>query len=242
MLLLEMGGLSTYQINALSWFLSVMVMSMLVLYPLLLKDRQVFMNVIAPLLIIVSFGILKQNTGPLLKGRDWYYVVYNGFIRGMGEMALGCECYRLAALLRKYRFRKFPSVMLGLMEHGGYLMVLIWSFHGHKNWDVAYSLIFILGLSISISFSMKGCFSGLFQHPVMISCGKFSLFIYLCHMYWRNTVPVLFPSLKYRELLIPYCILAFMTAASVSILTGFCSKNKDGIVQEFRKRCLKTTE
>lgn len=62
---LEMAGFKTYQVLGPTWYLSSMLLSMLLLYPLALKFKRNYTLLIAPIIAIICYGYLSVNIGKL---------------------------------------------------------------------------------------------------------------------------------------------------------------------------------
>lgn len=96
---LQMGGFATESIINVPavWYLSAMLLSMLILYPFAVKFKKSYGVVF---LILAIFGI-----GYLVRKHNGYIVVfrttdcgllYDGMLRGLCETALGAVCYKFS--------------------------------------------------------------------------------------------------------------------------------------------------
>lgn len=62
-LFLQVSGIPSYNITGANWYLSAMFLSMLILYPLLRKQTDIFMKVIAPFVSIMLYGYMLRHDG-----------------------------------------------------------------------------------------------------------------------------------------------------------------------------------
>ena len=51
-----MSGMAGYRVNTVTWYISAMILAMLILYPLLIKYKDTFFFIIAPCLSIFLLG------------------------------------------------------------------------------------------------------------------------------------------------------------------------------------------
>ena len=71
MLLVHMSGLQLIRINMNDWYLSSLLLCSMAIYPLLRKMKRAYTTVAAPLLSLVTYGIMFQQTGSLTPSNVW---------------------------------------------------------------------------------------------------------------------------------------------------------------------------
>ena len=99
-ILVYMSGLNAYNVNGVTWYLSALLLSSMILFPLLLSHKDLFINIIAPLLALFCMGYYMVNYGTLTgHATDYRFIFYTGMIRAIGEMSLGCSCYSICEKL-----------------------------------------------------------------------------------------------------------------------------------------------
>lgn len=113
---LGMAGFPMYQAIDPAWYISAMLLSMFILYPLLLLLRDKFTYIIAPLASIVIYGYLLFRVGNLatinpLEGS----FVYTGLLRGIAGISLDAFAMKEPVLSRK-SFTTKGCRMLTLLE------------------------------------------------------------------------------------------------------------------------------
>ncbi len=82
-----------------TWYLSVMIICMFLLYPLLLKSYDTASKVVFPLLAVFLLGYLFETYHSLAAYEKWNGFCYEGILRGLGEMALGASLCPLSGYL-----------------------------------------------------------------------------------------------------------------------------------------------
>lgn len=87
-----------------SWYLSVLVLSVLVLYPLLLKSYDYVCKVLFPLIAVFVTGYIYGMHKTLSLWQYWTGFCYIGVLRGISEMALGASLFELSSALQKQKF------------------------------------------------------------------------------------------------------------------------------------------
>lgn len=114
---LGIAGFPAYQVLGPTWYISAMLFSMLVLFPMLLLWKDNFSFIIAPIVIIMFYGYLLKNVGslatidPLENG-----IVYTGLLRGMAGISLGCLCFKGAQFLASQNLSSSCKALLTAAE------------------------------------------------------------------------------------------------------------------------------
>lgn len=217
---LQMSGLSgKMEINNVTWYLSAMLLAMLFLFPLLLRNRDIFMNIIAPLVTLFILGYLCKVYQSVLGPEKWVGCCYKGFLRGVAELALGCICWNICQSIKKIDFTRVGRYLLTCMELGCYAFTIYWMW-GHRASEMDFIIILMMAVAVTISFSGKSCTKDWFPGQNFAYCAKLSLYIYLGHLCWAKNVSKIFSDSTDNELLVIYLIL---TTFSV-LLIHFVSK------------------
>lgn len=173
-----------------SWYISAMLLSILVLYPIRKKHTNVFDHIIAPILFLMLVGWAYQ-TGTGVAGFTVGYqsrlFMYNGVFRGIAEMAIGCSCYTIGKKLQHINFTVIGKVMISLIEWAGYLLIFFCAYHDSKS-DIDLVLLLLIMVSVTLSFSGKGILAPLFNNRLCSFLGSFSLQMYLTHELVKNVI------------------------------------------------------
>lgn len=122
-LLIDFSGIRGTPADGVTWYVSAMFLIMFVLYPIMHKDKEIFLTVVAPLVSIFSFGYLYQNFNTPRNPPVWCGFCYKGMIRGLAEICLGAVCYVLAQKLHECRLTSVGYVFFSFMENICYIAV-----------------------------------------------------------------------------------------------------------------------
>lgn len=87
-----------------SWYLSAMIFSMLILFPILYLKKQMFIYCIAPSVSLFLLGWLYKQEGELGAALQWNGYISLGLVRSISEICLGAVAYSLVLYLRKFDF------------------------------------------------------------------------------------------------------------------------------------------
>ena len=148
--LLRNFGLDFERLLDQAWYLSAMILVMLLLYPLYAKNKRRFEYFIAPVIAIGLLGFIFMHGQSLLNPSKKYELfykyafTYKGNVRAMAEICLGVVCYRICEWLKKLDFSKLGRVLLAIIELFGYGFAIVYM-HFMAN---AYSNLFWHRLSI----------------------------------------------------------------------------------------------
>ena len=209
--MLQVFGFQSNWANRLTWYLDVWLMVSFLFYPLGRRSYDVFVKIICPLTALFILGYLDYETGSLSDVREHLGFFYKSFLRGAGEMALGCSAFSLTRRFRQIRFTKLGKFLLGLGELLGYLTVFIYSnleYEGRYEFPVLL-LMFVL---IIISFSEVNPGKRLFENRLVTLLGRYSLMIYLNQFYCIRLVQQQMAGYPYREQA-AVCVLLTFTAS-----------------------------
>lgn len=230
---LQMAGFKSYQVLGPTWYLSSMVLCMMVLYPLALKYKKNFITLIAPVIAIVSYGYLSLNIGKLATiNYICGGVVYSGILRGLGGISLGCICWGMAKKLKKCKFTDTGKCLITFIEI--LLYITVWS---AMNWKIDtrldFIIVLILLMAVSVSFSGQSFTSRLVRGEIKW-IGSFSLSVYLADTIARNFVIILLPNTNRNDKILP-CFIALIIFALIIKVFGdwikvFYPKVKDRVV------------
>ncbi|MGN0485376.1 MAG: acyltransferase family protein [Lachnospiraceae bacterium] len=230
---LQFSGLSDFRANTVTWYISAMLLAMLLLVPLLLKNRELFLNVLAPGISIFLLGYLCASYGNLHGPSDWLGFCYKGFPRAIAELCLGCVCFLACEHLKQVHLTTFSKVLLAIIELGGYLFMLIFCFH-HGGSKLDFAMLFAVAISITITFSQQSVISDLFAHSIFSWLGKFSFSMFLGHRYWCSQMPKLFCDTTYRQNLLIYAVLVLVTSTVIYGLSEWIRKMQPKITPKIK--------
>lgn len=198
-----------------TWYLSAMLISMLLVYPCIRLFKENF-YLIAVILILFLMGYMYKTCGHF--DFVWGYRVfyYNGMYRGLNGILTGCICFAISEKLSKIKFTKFMYVLFTAIECAIYTFVLVFVYkRGHSLWD--FFIFVLLTIAIIISTSQVSYSKNVFNHKIFMWLGEYSYSLFLGHIFWRDYFSPL--SIGYR--LCMYVLTSLVTGLIIMYLTKF---------------------
>lgn len=211
---LRESGLEGFKANPAAWYISAMLLAMLVLVPLFFRNRDVFLNVWAPILAIASLGFLSKNVGNLRGPTDWLGFCYKGWLRAVGELCMGAICWGVVQKIKEAPFSKLARMLLGGLELCCYFGVIAWSY-SHKGSQMDFVMLLLFAVGVTVTFSGKAVFSSFFNKPLVYFLGKISFPVYLAHNYWSHALTRMYPGQSYVQLYPKYVLAVIFTTAVI---------------------------
>lgn len=180
LLFCEMAGLDQgYRVEG-AWYLSAMLIGMLILYPLLLRFYDYTAHILAPLMAITIYGNLYQTIGHLNVVRTFCGIFYAGVFRGIAGMCMGILAFCFSEWLKSTCTKH--NVFLFFIEFSCYMVSLLcMSWKGYTAIDFSQVLFLTCGLTITLSECAKISLTGTRAERYTQHFGKFSLMLYLIH-------------------------------------------------------------
>lgn len=201
--LVKMSGLFTHGIDGAMWYLSAMLLGMALLYPLLRTKRDLMTHLVCPLLALFLYGYLCQAEGHPRDPIVWLGLCYKGLVRAVAGLCTG-----VVICMAVHRLKKLASAGLTKLGNalaiGIQLLCLILTIRYMAEQEPSeydYFYMFLLMLLVLISFSGFGLESVLGNsqrlHLLSAFLGKYSLSLYLGHLYFAQHVNELLPEELY---------------------------------------------
>lgn len=212
--LLSASGLFDGSHNFVShlWYLSCLLMLLPLFYSLLIKKKDFFLYVLAPLSALFLYGYCAQAFGGLLISHEWSGLFLTGLIRAWAGLCAGAAAYLLARKLRalppmtKLALRLLSAAQL-LCLFGGLLYM-----HAQEGGMLDFLCVFLWIALVGVVLSERASI-----HPLFAPLGEcaplseLSLSLYLTH--W--TIPLLLRACTPDASvpMLPYLILSLLYAA-----------------------------
>ena len=174
---LHMLGFPIFIAGRTTWYLSALMIASFLIYPLLLKNRELCAKYVAPVCALFCYGLILKNNHNLGTVSNWYGFAYSGMFRGIAGIFWGGVAYEISLYFNRLGDGDKP--LLGAFEIFGYAFFLSYGIFRTAPNNSDFVLLLPLMLSVAISFSNKSVLRGLFRSPVFNWMGKFSLSIYL---------------------------------------------------------------
>ena len=201
--LVKMSGLFTHGIDGAMWYLSAMLLGMAILYPLLRTKRDLMTHLVCPLLALFLYGYLCQAEGHPRDPIVWLGLCYKGLVRAIAGLCTGVVI--CMAVRRLKRFSPSGLTKTGnALAIGAQLLCLILAIRYMAEQEPSeydYFYMFLLMLLVLLSFAGFGLESVLGNsqrlHLLSAFLGKYSLSLYLGHLYFAQHVNELLPEELY---------------------------------------------
>lgn len=215
-LLLSQSGLKGFRPNAVTWYISAMLISMAILYPLMMKYKDVFFKVLAPLIALLLYGYMFSSFNMGLGGPSiWVGIAAKGLLRGLAGVSLGCVSYMACKRLKTINPTFLLSSIITLVEWGCYFVVCYIAFYKPHS-KIDFYLVLFLTVGVTLTFSRKGNLTNRLADLKLFSwLGVFSLDLFLSHGFWSNVMDRLFPEESYWGIMPYYLVICFATALVV---------------------------
>lgn len=201
--LVKMSGLFTHGIDGAMWYLSAMLLGMAILYPLLRTKRDLMTHLVCPLLALFLYGYLCQAEGHPRDPIVWLGLCYKGLVRAVAGLCTGvviCMAVRRLKKLAPAGLTKLGNAF----AIGAQLLCLILTIRYMAEQEPSeydYFYMFLLMLLVLLSFAGFGLESVLGNsqrlHLLSAFLGKYSLSLYLGHLYFAQHVNELLPEELY---------------------------------------------
>lgn len=244
--LLRMTGIRCNVVIGQAWYISAMLLSMLILYPLLRKYKQNFIYLLAPIIVLFGFGWLSHNSSNLSGYETWMGFAYKGLIRAFLELTLGCILYAVCQKLKTFNFTKLGKILITFVEIGGFVLTFAYAqFASTSKYD--YLMLGVLAISVLLAFSEKTAEFSLCNNKLFFWLERFSLPLYICHIAARNFVrdSSLFAEMTYRYKLPIYLAITLLLSFICMYLINYLQKKnffwpniKKSLISESKEKAI----
>lgn len=210
--------------NRATWYLSAMLLGMAILFPLLLKKREMFTLWFAPLAAIFLYAYINITWDNGLAGTTgWSGIATKGMLRALAGLCLGASCYTVADKLGRLQLKWPGKLLASLAGTACFLFVGVYAYQ-YKNSAYDFVLVMLLGIGVTIAFSGVGWVFELLSRSFCLSkictvLSKFSVALFLSHGYWSNTLEVFFPTLSGTRMLLVYIAISFGNALLLMLVS-----------------------
>ena len=231
---INMAGFNGYNVLKPTWYISAMILSMMSLYPLLLRYKKTFNMAIAPVICVFTYGIFFLKIGNLASLNDTVFgIIYTGLLRAIAGISLGCICYACAQRLSECPLKKVCKPIIAVLEILVFAVAILFQRTG-LGFRPDFLFVCLAALGIILAFCRHNAFNDLFQVKKNW-IGRFALCIYLSDVLSRMIILKLMPDATRDQRLLPAFGLLFLIAILVFIsgyilrwitvkLTSVCKK------------------
>lgn len=216
-LLLQIWGFPARSVTGVMWYLCAMIGDIAILLPIILKNNKAFVNIIAPLIVLISLGSISYKYGnmcvimePIFDG-----FIRIGLIRAIADISLGYCLYYVTIKINSINFSKTGLVLIALFEFILYIIIFYLIIIVRRPGNVDFIIVLLLSISLSISFSQKSLLANFFQKDFFNRLGFLSLNIFLNHFYVGWIIMIL----DLDNLIGPYLSIIFYFLGSAICIT-----------------------
>lgn len=209
---LQITGMRTTTSTGVSWYLSAMLLSFLILYPLARKLKSCFVYVFCPLAVCFIYGNLYSrfgNLNPILQTTFGSWITA-GLLRAVAAICLGCIIHTLVQNTKKTQLtfagRAVMSIIVLCCIAGMTIPIFV-----RPKTEIDYIAVILLFIILFILFSQKSLVSHALTTPKTKLLCDISLLIYLNHSYWAT-----FIAKKFTEYSMLYKIILFISLTVIS--------------------------
>lgn len=205
--------------NGACWYISAMLLAIMILYPLLRKTGEGFYTCWAPLIAVFFMGATFMQSDALITPHGLLFgFLYKGMARAIMGVALGCVCYRVSVWLRSLELTRLSVWLLTAVEIGSFAGALL------KMWRVApgkldWIVVLLFAAGVTVTMSAKSLTGRVITGPLFSWLGVFSYSLFLSHGYWSHAVPKLIPNGSIPVLLCSYLVISVLTALAVHFIS-----------------------
>lgn len=220
LMLLDMTGLSGTGINPPAWYLSTLMVGSALLYPLLKRHGH---SVLVPIAacFLLGYIMVADSDSPRMgfaMVRNWMGWAYKGNIRGVAELAIGASLYPLVQVLASRRAPQWARACLTLVKWGCYGVMLLYCVHPVGTWMPL--VLAALACALVLNASGVCADAGWYRHGWIMRLGRFSLPLYLSHIFWAKNLAAIAPGIPADSalMLALYFAVSVATALVVELL------------------------
>lgn len=172
-------------VNIVCWYLSALLFASTILYYLLVRNEKLFLNLLAPLLMVLLYGCLYDGKGSLAATILFTrYARFYGFFRALADICAGCLAWRVYEHWQGKRLHG-ETVWSTLFESAVFIAIGVSCVKYPGVYDFYYvPLFFFFVISV---FRGQSLFSRLFDNKLSQSLGTLS------YAYYLNNLIVILP-------------------------------------------------
>lgn len=203
------------QLNTATWYISSMLIALLILYPLARKYKNTYIYVISPIVLLFLLTLiysLKININdPLLVA----FFGQNGLYKAFIFIILGNYSYILANKIKVSIVDRFDKILLTIIEFIIYILLII-TFHYNIFGTIFVALITLI--AVSITFSKESYTSKIFNKKIFSKLSKFGFIIFLNNTYVRGIIQSRYPNWTFERKFIYYIVIVLIISLFSYIL------------------------
>ncbi len=207
-------------VNLGCWYISVMILTLFILFPLVYKYKKNFNYLISPLIIILCLGLCNYFKIAITDPLSSNYIFINGVYKGFIFINLGVISYELCNILKKIKFNRFIRIFFTVLETLIYIFLFL---NMHYYIAESYMNAILFTFNIALTFSNLSYTSVLFNDKIYQSIGKFGFIFYLSNIPVRIFVMSKYYG-SYGKMLLIYWIIIIILSTATYIVSNVILK------------------
>lgn len=200
---LQKFGFTYTNVDVIEWYISAMLIAILVVYPLAFRFYSMFSRVIAPVGSLWVLGILMYNYGTFSDQDLWLGFGYACVFRAIAEISLGVCAFEFSRIISYNDHSEKARNLLTALEAFGFILAIGYSI---SSYNKTYDIHVLIFMAVSVALSFSGLTKGTeaFSKRWIFFLGRMSLPIYLCQLIGMAIVNkfILAPPTGVRSLLV----------------------------------------
>lgn len=183
---LQMTGLKSFAPTGVAWYLSSMMISLLILYPVARKTGSKFTRIICPLLAFLIYGALCFKYGQLGTIAEWFFElpIRTGMLRGIAGICTGCIIFECVKATEHHQSSRLGQFCFAGIEILCFAMLTIYMYFFPRI-ETDYFMLPVFFILLYCLFGRKSLLSKNISFEFSKHLGTASLLIYLNHNYWN---------------------------------------------------------
>ena len=181
LMLTNLGLLDSPAVIKYSWYIPVMLLCTLMLYPILFKWRKAFTYTLAPLIALFGCTYLFHSTGSLFTRDAWLGFTFSSVVRGGCEMCMGVMVYEAATWLQRRfsgRLTKTGRTLFTVVEAAVLVYVMYYVLRFLYP-EVLLNLTLCFAVFLTIAYANVSWSAKIIRGRLWTWLGQFSLAVYL---------------------------------------------------------------
>ena len=219
MIPLQTAGYSGFFSTGVSWYVSALLLTSMIVFPLAKKLKTNFSIWIAPLIAIIGYGFLCKTFHNIAEPNTWILdLFHSGIIRALAGLSAGCFLYEITTRLEEKKVSALSRCILTALEVIGWgYCVYVMNKYPRSMYDAA--VVFVMFGLLLIGINRYSYLSHLIQFPWTKHLATVSTIIYFNHYYWSQLILKKFDHLSLQQSMPLY--LALIVCSSVVVyVTG----------------------
>lgn len=203
-------GIGSVRILGQLWYLSVMIIGLMILYPFVKKYKENFIYLICPIFVVLGLSFIYHNYGTIdVANRYWFYAFNPSIIRGLVDISIGMLLFLIHENLKNVKYTTTFKIFLTALGETLFISVLlvIQFISSAKRYE--FVMLIIIAIGVLIISSEKTYDFKIFSNKFSYYLEKISLYVFINH------TTVYFYMGIFCKALSPVCISIFSVIITV---------------------------